>query len=64
MTNLEKEFDMAMMNIYHRAKSEASYNATRFLQMLQEHRGRAPHPGRWPPRFKAQKKRSYPHWRS
>lgn len=39
MTNLEREFDMAMMNIYHRAKSEAGYNATRFLQMLQEHRG-------------------------
>ncbi len=39
MKNLEKEFDMAMMDIYHRAKSEAGYNATRFLQMLQEHRG-------------------------
>ena len=39
ITDLEREFDMAMMNIYHRAKSEAGYNATRFLQMLQEHRG-------------------------
>jgi len=39
MKNLGKEFDMAMMGIYRRAKSEAGYNATRFLQMLQEHRG-------------------------
>lgn len=40
MTNdLEKQFDNAMMNIYKRAKSEASYNATRFLHMLMEHRG-------------------------
>ena len=37
--NLEQEFDAAMMNIYHRAKCEAGYNATRFFQMLQEHRG-------------------------
>ena len=27
------------MNIYYRARSEAGYNATRYLQMLQEHRG-------------------------
>ena len=39
ITDLEREFDMAMMNIYHRAKSEAGYNATRFFQMLNEHRG-------------------------
>jgi hypothetical protein len=39
MSELEYEFDMAMMNIYHRAKEEAGYNATRYLQMLEEHRG-------------------------
>lgn len=39
MTNIEREFDIAMMDIYHRAKYEAGYNATRYLQMLQEHRG-------------------------
>jgi hypothetical protein len=36
---IEKEFDIAMMDIYHRAKYEAGYNATRYLQMLHEHRG-------------------------
>ena len=36
---LEREFDTAMMNIYRRALGEAGYNATRFLQMLQEKRG-------------------------
>ena len=35
----EHRFDMAMMNIYNRAKTEAKYKATRFLQMLHEHRG-------------------------
>lgn len=39
MNDLEKEFDMAMWNIYRRAKIEAGYNATRFLQMLHERRG-------------------------
>jgi hypothetical protein len=38
-TDIEREFDKAMMNIYHQAKSEAGYNATHFLQMLQKHRG-------------------------
>ena len=38
-TDIEKEFDTAMMGIYHRAKCEAGYNATRYLHMLQEHRG-------------------------
>lgn len=28
-----------MMDIYHRAKSEANYKATRFRHMLGEHRG-------------------------
>ncbi|MBU1261083.1 MAG: hypothetical protein KJ757_07310 [Planctomycetes bacterium] len=40
MTNkLEKEFDVAMMDIYQRAKKEAKYNGTRYLQMLHENRG-------------------------
>jgi hypothetical protein len=39
MNELEREFDMAMMDIYRRAKIEAQYNASRYLQMLQEHRG-------------------------
>jgi hypothetical protein len=39
LKELEKEFDMAMLDIYKRAKVEAGYNATRFLQMLHEHRG-------------------------
>jgi hypothetical protein len=33
------EFDDAMFLIYQRAQREAKYNATRFLQMLHEHRG-------------------------
>ena len=37
--NLEQQFDLAMMNIYRRARLEAKYNATRFLQMLDEYRG-------------------------
>lgn len=36
---LEERFDSAMHDIYRRAKSEAGYNATRYLQMLHEHRG-------------------------
>ncbi len=36
---LEKSFDVAMMDIYRRAKAEAGYNATRYFQMLTEHRG-------------------------
>ncbi len=39
LKELEKEFDMAMWDIYKRAKIEAAYNATRFLQMLHENRG-------------------------
>jgi hypothetical protein len=38
-TDIERQFDVAMMDIYHRAKHEAGYNATRYLQMLQEHGG-------------------------
>tara|TARA_B100001989_G_C24541699_1_gene467981 strand:+ start:1565 stop:1879 length:315 start_codon:yes stop_codon:yes gene_type:complete len=37
--NLEKSFDEAMLDIYRRAKSEAKYNATRFLEMLHTHGG-------------------------
>jgi hypothetical protein len=40
MQELEREFDAAMEEIYLRAKAEEGYNATRFLQMLEEHRGR------------------------
>jgi hypothetical protein len=35
----EHRFDMAMMSIYHRARAEVNYNATRYLQMLHDHRG-------------------------
>jgi hypothetical protein len=38
-TSLEERFDDAMMDIYRRARSEANYNASRFFQMLAEHRG-------------------------
>ncbi len=41
-SELEERFDDAMMEIYQRAKSEANYNAARFLQMLLEHRGFSP----------------------
>lgn len=37
--DLERQFDEAMMELYRRAKSEVGYNATRFLQMLMDHRG-------------------------
>src|SRR3984893_3916988 len=36
---LEARFDDAMMKVYQRAGDECGYNATRFLQMLHEHRG-------------------------
>jgi hypothetical protein len=36
---LLREFDIAMMGIYERALSEAKYKASRFLEMLYEHRG-------------------------
>lgn len=41
MTNLEKEFDIDMHNIYKRTKEECNYNATRFLQMLNQYGGLA-----------------------
>jgi hypothetical protein len=37
--NLEGEFDSAMMGVYWRALTECDYKATRFLQMLHQHRG-------------------------
>jgi hypothetical protein len=39
LENLESRFDEAMMGIYEHALNECGYNAKRFLQMLQEHRG-------------------------
>jgi len=36
---LERDFDGAMMSLYKRAKTEAGYTATRYLQMLSEHGG-------------------------
>jgi hypothetical protein len=36
---LERRFDAAMFDVYRRAKHEAGYNATRFLQMLDDLRG-------------------------
>jgi hypothetical protein len=37
--DLEYRFDQSMMSIYQRAKTEANYNAARYLQMLHDHRG-------------------------
>jgi hypothetical protein len=39
MTDLEKQFDEAMFEIYRRAKAEAKYNATIFLQMITDRGG-------------------------
>jgi hypothetical protein len=36
---MDKSFDDAMMDVYLRARNECGYNATRYLQMLHEHRG-------------------------
>ncbi len=36
MNQLEMDFTRAMHNIYHRAKHECKYPATRFLRMLQD----------------------------
>ncbi|BCH63562.1 hypothetical protein RvVAT039_07780 [Agrobacterium vitis] len=38
---IEQKFDTAMFEIYSRAKSEAKYNATVFLKMLNERGGLA-----------------------
>jgi hypothetical protein len=39
--DLEALFDGTMMDVYRRALSDCDYKATRFLQMLHEHRGLA-----------------------
>ena len=39
LSKLEAEFDIAMMNIYLRAKTEANYVATVFHRMLSDYRG-------------------------
>lgn len=39
MQDLSKQFDVAMFEIYRRAKSEASYNATIFLRMVSDRGG-------------------------
>jgi len=39
LADLEARFDDAMMNVYRRALHECGYNASRFLQMLYDHRG-------------------------
>lgn len=36
---LEREFHAAMVEIYHAAKRETGYNATRYLQMVSEQGG-------------------------
>jgi hypothetical protein len=38
-TDLEKRFNNAMQEVYHLAKSEAGYNATRFLGMVTDQGG-------------------------
>ncbi len=39
MPDMSKSFDEAMFDIYKRAKSEAKYNATIFLQMISDRGG-------------------------
>jgi hypothetical protein len=39
VSDLETKFDQAMFEIYRRAKSEAKYNATIFLQMITDNGG-------------------------
>lgn len=39
MTDIEAQFDAAMFEIYRRAKAEAKYTATGFLQMLTSNGG-------------------------
>lgn len=38
-TEAERQFNQAMLDIYHRPKAEAGYNATRFLGMVVERGG-------------------------
>lgn len=39
MADVEVQFDQAMFEVYRRAKEEAGYNATIFLQMLTDNKG-------------------------
>jgi hypothetical protein len=39
MSELERQFDRAMLDVYLRAKSEANYNATIFFKMLNDKKG-------------------------
>lgn len=39
MSNLKAQFDLAMFDVYRRAKAEANYNATIFLQMITDSGG-------------------------
>jgi hypothetical protein len=41
MQDVEAQFDLAMMDIYVRAKAEANYTASIFHRMLSDRRGRA-----------------------
>ncbi|MBV9550892.1 MAG: hypothetical protein JO256_14575 [Alphaproteobacteria bacterium] len=41
MTDIISQFDEAMFDVYRRAKTEAKYNATVFLQMLTDNGGLA-----------------------
>lgn len=41
MSELERQFDKAMFDIYHCARERCDYNAIRFLQMLCEKGGLA-----------------------
>jgi hypothetical protein len=38
-SDLARAFDEAMFNIYRQAKADVGYSATRFLGMLNEHKG-------------------------
>lgn len=38
-TDIEQQFDAAMMSIFHRALNEAKYRAARYHQMLCDHGG-------------------------
>ena len=41
ITPLEEQFHQAMVGIYRRAKTEAGYNAMRYIQMVSEEGGRS-----------------------
>ena len=39
LKSVERQFDLAMFEVYRRAKDEAGYNATIFFQMLSDNKG-------------------------